>query len=71
MTQVETSFITLGCVIAGHVANWIAMRRNRSAIQEVHVSLNSRLDQLVQATGASSYAAGKADGLANPTVSAP
>lgn len=36
--------------------------KNKKAIQEVHVSLNSRLTQLLQKTEESAHAAGKAEG---------
>jgi hypothetical protein len=38
--------------------------QNSNAIQEVHLSLNSRLNELVESTRIASHAAGRAEGLA-------
>lgn len=43
-------------------------RKNRSAIQEVHVSLNSRLTELLRQTSIAQRAEGKAEGLAESKV---
>jgi hypothetical protein len=38
--------------------------RNKAAIQEVHLSVNSRLTELIRVTKAASHAEGKAEGVA-------
>jgi hypothetical protein len=58
-----TQVITL--VTAG-LSFW-ASRRNKAAIQEVHVSINSRMDQLIAQTAKASHAEGMADEKANST----
>lgn len=40
---------------------WMVARKNTRKIQEIHVSLNSRLSQLLDLTAASSHAQGVSD----------
>ncbi len=44
------------------VAALISSLRNRSKIEQVHLAVNSRLDELLKLTKTSSYAEGKAAG---------
>ena len=37
---------------------WISSNRNKQAIQDVHVSINSRMDQLLRVVGDAKFAEG-------------
>ena len=58
---------------AGLVASVISLI-NRNAIQEVHMTMNSRLDQLLRASIAQAHSEGRAEGVAatviDPSVTA-
>jgi hypothetical protein len=48
---------------------FIQLRKNSTAIQEIHLTLNSRLSELLNITEKSAHAAGKLEGLADKTES--
>lgn len=50
---------TLGLIIVALLTAW-----NKKAIGDVHIQLNSRLSQLVEAVTVSSHAAGREEGRA-------
>jgi hypothetical protein len=52
--RIMTSLGALGAVVMGVV--------NSTKIKEIHVSINSRMDQLVRVIGAAEYAKGVKDG---------
>ena len=54
-----TSVITLITALVGVVKGF----QNASKIQEVHLSINSRMDQLLAASKAESHLEGKAQGI--------
>ena len=41
---------------------WRAGKRNAKAIQDVHISINSRMDKLLEANGDSKFAEGREEG---------
>ena len=51
-------FITAFAALAAAILGYVTSRR----IQEVHLSINSRMDQLLQVTGAEQHAAGVKEG---------
>lgn len=59
MTEALT-FVTAAFTLATAVIAW----RVQVAVHEVHLSLNSRLDQLVSARGSAERAAGVVEGVA-------
>lgn len=61
-----TSILTLLTTIVGGIFAFIARREtkaNKEAITEVHLSVNSRLDQLLQQTQRTAHAEGMAEGV--------
>jgi len=55
-----TQVITL---LTAGLSFW-ASRKNKAAIQEVHVSINSRMDELLKLTATASHAEGVVEGEA-------
>lgn len=61
-----TSVMTLLTTIVGGIFAFIARRasqENKQAIQEVHLSVNSRLDELLKQTQRTAHAEGLAEGV--------
>jgi hypothetical protein len=46
------------------VGAWACSMRNSYRIQDIHVSINSRMDELLKQTGLASKAEGKVEGIA-------
>ncbi len=71
MSQVFTLKVIVDAIIAG-AALTAAMIGifNHKAIREVHLTMNSRLDQLIQATKVSSFAEGRASQTAEVATAA-
>jgi hypothetical protein len=68
-----SAWIDLGIKVVtfiGAIGALLASLRNRIAIQEVHLSINSRLTELIKSTSEAAHAAGRAEGLqmGQPTV---
>lgn len=59
-----TQVITLATAA---LAFW-ASRKNKAAIHSVHVSINSRMDELLKVTASASRAEGVIEGEANSTA---
>jgi hypothetical protein len=57
---------SVGAAISGVFAAWHGWR-NGQAIQEIHVSINSRLTQLLAASRDASFAAGRLEGQVVPS----
>jgi hypothetical protein len=53
---------TQGFTLLAALIAFIQSVKNSTAIREVHLSLNSRLTELIQATKVAAHAAGKAEG---------
>ncbi len=51
---------SVGAVIAASISAWASIV-NSSKIQDVHIAINSRMDQLIEVTKAASHAAGVKD----------
>lgn len=64
LIQLATASVTLVTAAAA----FLQSNRNGRKIQEVHLSVNSRLDELVSSTKSASYAAGVKHGEDNPRV---
>lgn len=65
-----TSILTLLTTIIGGIFAFIARRasqKNSQAIQEVHLSVNSRLDELLKQTQRTAHAEGMAEGVGKST----
>ena len=55
-TSIITALAALGALIIAF--------QNRGAIQQVHIAINSRMDQLLKSTGLAARAEGKEEGKA-------
>lgn len=62
----DTALVVIASVtsIASVVVAVVTALSNRSKLKEIHVSLNSRLSELLTTTGISSRAQGNAEGVA-------
>jgi hypothetical protein len=60
ITQLFTAIAALGAVLASI--------HNSRKIQEIHLSINSRMDQLLQETAKAQRAAGAKEERDNPTI---
>ena len=54
--------ISIAPTISAIVAAFIAFRANRK-LTEIHITMNSKLDALVKATGAAEFARGHQEGV--------
>ena len=61
ITSMISALAAVGAVVMSVLA-YIASRKNGKKIEEVHVSINSRMDQLLQARGDASEAKGLEQG---------
>lgn len=62
-----TQSVTL---LAALLSLW-SSRKNKAAIQSIHVSINSRMDQLLAATKSDAHQAGVTEGQANTFAADP
>jgi hypothetical protein len=62
---------TQGLTLLAALISFIQSSRNAKAIQEVHISLNSRLSELLKETEKSSHAAGLAEGILKNQIDNP
>ncbi len=60
MPEIEPRLIAEGVVAIGSLLAGIVSLMNRNAIKEVHLTMNSRLDALIEATRAMAFAEGRA-----------
>ncbi len=67
--QVALIASTAPSILAG--AALLASLRNKKAIQEIHLSVNSRLSQLIEAVGKAAHAEGMAEGQMNKSEHSP
>jgi hypothetical protein len=65
-------WIQIGTLFSVFLSLFVSYR-NSLKIQEVHLSINSRMDQLLKATGMASHAAGLAEGqdVVRGTIASP
>lgn len=56
------SAVAAGAAFLAALASLIASIRNARKIEQVHISINSRMDQLLAATGLAQHAAGVEQG---------
>jgi hypothetical protein len=56
--------ITQGVILILAVVGFLQRRSQAKAIQEVHLSVNSRLTELINAVKVSSHAEGRLEGMA-------
>jgi hypothetical protein len=56
--------LTQGVILVLAVAGFVQRRNQAKAIQEVHLSVNSRLTELIKAVKISSHAEGRLEGMA-------
>lgn len=62
------TLVTQGVILITAAIGLIVSLRNRKAIQEVHLSVNSRLDQLVKLTEVAAFAEGVKSEKDNPSA---
>ena len=58
--------ITALCTMSTAIVSLFMSFRNKSAIRDVHISLNSRLSELLKATANSAHAAGMTEEREKP-----
>jgi hypothetical protein len=66
ITDKELALIGQFCTLAAAVLAYLKGKENSAKIAEVHLSINSRMDELVAATRSAAHAEGITEGQANP-----
>jgi len=67
--MLSTSAIIILATLLTALVSFALSVKNGKAIQEVHLTLNSRLSELLKVTAAASHAVGKEEGMAQQKAS--